>query len=448
MNSLYLYFFKQYKNTWKNLSLRIRIEIIILFVIYFSFFTTRLINIFVNQVSNSNSTPFGLSQIILHGFIFLLSLSLPFIHIHLVPKQKGLIYFRTLPLNRINTFWLLFFLHFKYQVIGFVILLPLIIAFIATAGVLHAVFFFICSLLYLTILILFTSDLSNDSAQKWVTFTKYFVTIFFVFSVYFLVYFFSDYYFLFDPVFLLGAIVLLSLRWNKIWMKWDNYMGKSVFDSSQLKIKNRWISYDNFNIMPFRKTTSLFAKEILNYLRNRKFIRLQIIYLIIYLLIMFVLHLKVPDNFVLISSFLSMFFIWLHFSLQFNEKYVKADSAVFMKTLPFRYHQLWMAKFFNEFLFVIILIFFLMTVFFIKGFMILEIFQSLLVILIFSLIVLATIINFKIIFFNRPRFAGYAYHFFIVFVSVMSYKYYLVGPIIALILLTYFTYYSYREFAR
>ena len=69
-------------------------------------------------------------------------------------------------------------------------------------------------------------------------------------------------------------------------------------------------------------------------------------------------------------------------------------------------------------------------------------------ILLFSLIVLAAIINFKIIFFDRPRFGGYAFHLFIIFISVMSVNYLLVGPVIALMLLIYFTYYSYREFAR
>ena len=448
MSSLYLYFIKQYKNTWTNLSLRIRIEIVILFIIYFTFFTTRLTILFNDQLTNFNSTPFGLSQFLLHSFVFLISFSVPFIHLNLVPKQKGLVYYRTLPLNKLNSFWLLYFLHFKYQIVGFIVILPVFIALLATAGIVYSVYFFVFLLSYQTIMILFISDLSVGSNRKGPILLKYFFAIFFIITIFFLLYFLTNYYFVFDPIFLLCAIIVLTRRWKKFWINWDNYIGKKDFDSKHQKRKSRWLSYSDFNNLPIGNIKPLFAKEFLNYLRNRKFIRLQIISIIIFFLILIVMHFKVSSNFVLYSTLFTILFIWQHFSIQFNEKYVKAESAYFIKTLPFKYHQLWMAKFINELIFVFIPILFLMVLYFINGFMISEIFQSLSVILIFSLVVLATIINFKIIFFDRPRFAGYAYHFFIAFVAVMSYNYYLVGPIIAMILLTYFTFYSYREFAR
>jgi hypothetical protein len=448
LSSLYLYFFKQYKNTWKNLVLRIRIEIFILFIIYFSFFATRLIKLFNDQLSNFNSTPFGLSQFLLHGLILLISFSVPFIHLNLLPKQKSLVYYRTLPLNKTNTFWLLFFLHFKYQIVAFIVMLPVFIALLATVGIVHSFYFFVSLLFYQTIMILFISELAVSSNRKHWILLKYFFSILLIFTIYFLLYFLTEYYFAFDPIFLICAIIVLTHRYKNLWINWDNYIGITGLDTIKQKIKTKWLIYSDFYKLPLGKIKPIFAKEFLNYLRNRKFIRLQIISIIIFLSILFVLHLNVQNNFVLYSSFITILFIWQHFTLQFNEKYIKADSAFFMKALPFKYHQLWIAKFINEFIFVFTVILFLMIFYFIKGFVISEILQSLLMVLIFSLIVLATIINFKIIFFDRPRFAGYAYHFFIVFIAVMSYNYYLVGPIIALILLTYFTYYSYREFAR
>ena len=142
MNSLYLYFFKQYKNTWKNLSLRIRIEILILFIVYFTFFTTRLIKLINEQLNNPGTTEMGLVQFILHSFIFLISISFPFIHLNLIPRQKGMVYYRSLPLNKWDTFWLIFFLHFKYQLIGLIIILPFFIAFLASVNIFLSVYYF------------------------------------------------------------------------------------------------------------------------------------------------------------------------------------------------------------------------------------------------------------------------------------------------------------------
>jgi hypothetical protein len=236
--------------------------------------------------------------------------------------------------------------------------------------------------------------------------------------------------------------------WENNWKKWDDYLKITIVNSTQQKKSIRFLQYADFIKLPFQKISPLVAKEILNYIRNRKFIRMQIFSLLIYLLIILFLHINVHENFVLYSAILSIFFIWQHFSLQFNEKYIKADSSVFIKTLPIKYYQLWISKFICEFLFVLILVLFLALLYLLKGFQFAEMYQSLFAILLFSLIVLATIINFKIIFFDRPRFAGYAYHFFIIFIVVMSINYYLVGPAIAFILLIYFTLYSYRGYVR
>ena len=218
--------------------------------------------------------------------------------------------------------------------------------------------------------------------------------------------------------------------------------------SGQKRNQPGFLAYSTFNKISFPKLTPLLAKEILNYLRNRKYIRIQIISFIIYVIILFFLNIKLQENYIIYSSAITFIFIWHHFSFQFNEKYVKADSAVFIKTLPFKYYQLWITKFISEFIFVLILLLFLTVYYLFVGIQFIDIYQSLLVILLFSVIVLAAIINFKIIFFDRPRFAGYAYHFFIIFITVMSINYYLVGPIIATALLIYFTFYSYREFTR
>jgi len=448
LSSLYLYFFKQYKNIWKNLSLRIRIEIFILFIIYFTFFTTRLTNLINEQLSNPVTTEFGLVQFVLHSLIFLISISIPFIHLNLVPKQAGITCFRSLPLNRLNTFWLLIFLHFKYQILGLVVMVPIYIAMLVSMNIFLSIYFFVSIILFQIIFILFISIFSIQSYSKTSVVLKYYILILTLFFSYFLMYFYTDYYFLYDPIFFLVSLVYLIPKWNSRYTNWDRFVKSSQRKAGQIRNQLGLFSYAVFKNFPFQRITPLLAKEILNYLRNRKYIRIQIILFIIYVLILFFLNIKLQEDFILYSSAISIIFIWKHFSIQFNEKYIKADSAVFIKTLPFKFYQLWIAKFISEFLFVIILVMFLTIFYLFAGFHFADIYQLLFVILLFSLIVVTTIINFKIIFFDRPRFAGYAYHFFIIFILVMSINYYLVGPIIAIALLIYFSIYSYREFAR
>jgi hypothetical protein len=448
LSSLYLYFLKQYKNTWKSLSLRIRIEIIILFIVYFTFFTTRLIQIINEQLSDPNISSFGLNQFILHVLIFLLSFTIPFIHLNLLPKQKGLVYYRTLPLNKLNTFWLVFLLHYKYQLIGLLIILPVFISSLFTLNTILSFYFIFGIILYQTIFILYISDFAMQTKNTFIPFFKYFSLFLIVFGVYFSMYFYTDYYFLFDVVFFTASLIYLIPRWKSNCFNWDSYIKITKGKSKSKNNKSRLISYSLIQKFPISKISPLLAKEMLNYLRNRKYIRIQIISLILFTCLLLILHFKVEENFVIYSSAVTILFIWQHFSLQFNEKYIKAESAVFIKTLPFKYYQIWLAKFISEFLFIFILLLFLTILYLLMGLLITEIYQSLFVIIIFSLLVFATIINFKLIFFDRPRFAGYAYHFFIIFVAVMSINYYLVGPIITSILLIYFTFYSYREFAR
>ena len=55
--------------------------------------------------------------------------------------------------------------------------------------------------------------------------------------------------------------------------------------------------------------------------------------------------------------------------------------------------------------------------------------------LLFSLLVLTTMINFQLLFYDNPRLAGYAYHFTVLFFTVMSINYRFVGPVITLFMM-------------
>ena len=83
---------------------------------------------------------------------------------------------------------------------------------------------------------------------------------------------------------------------------------------------------------------------------------------------------------------------------------------------------------------------------FISGFNLNEQLNMVLLMLPFSMLVLSIMLNFQIMFYDDPRLAGYAYHFTIIFLLIMTINFRLVGPLISIILLTFYFYKSYRYF--
>jgi hypothetical protein len=61
-------------------------------------------------------------------------------------------------------------------------------------------------------------------------------------------------------------------------------------------------------------------------------------------------------------------------------------------------------------------------------------------------IILFSMLNVKIMFFDNARLAGYAYHFSIIFFGIMIFNYRLAGPVITLIVLIYFLYKNVKYF--
>ena len=121
MNFISKYFFLQAINFWKDLSFRLRLEIVILIIIYFTYFTSRMINYSNELLMDPEATAGGLVYFTLHIFVLIISITIPFIHLYLIPKQKNLAIFRTIPLDIKNSFLLLLLYHLKYQLIGFMI---------------------------------------------------------------------------------------------------------------------------------------------------------------------------------------------------------------------------------------------------------------------------------------------------------------------------------------
>lgn len=448
MSYLHTYFIKQSLNYWRNLSLRVRIEILILLFIYFVFFASRLTGYFNDLLNTSSSTPAGLSSFLLHAVILLLSISIPLIHLYLVPKQKSLSVFRCLPLSGTNSFLLLLIYHFKYQLIGMVVILPVFTALIFSAGILYSAYFLIGVFLYIVIFIAAALYFTSRNNKVLRMIYKYFLAIILFNVIFSIVYVQTNFFVLFDLLLIPVSIMVIFSWWRKNWQNWDRFVEKfPVTTVSSTPVGNQLNYFRLKRFMP-QSIYPIFAKEFFNYLRNRRYIRRQIFSLLIFAIALGYLTTNLSDNFEFYTIVLTGIVIWQHYALQFNEKYVKSDSHHFMKTLPFKYLQIWTAKFINEYVYLVFIQIILLFVLLYRGLSFNEMIHIFGLINLFAFVILFMMINFKILFFDQPRMAGYAYHFFVVFTAVMSFNFYLVGPIITLTLMIYFFIKSYREFAK
>ncbi|MEE9118459.1 MAG: hypothetical protein V3U02_07685, partial [Calditrichia bacterium] len=117
MNAILKYHVLQIFNYWDHLKFRIRAEIIILFVIFYSFFTDKLVFYF-NQILDQQDTSLtGLSTIVLHLLMLIVILSTPFIYFNLFPRQKGLTNLSLYPLKKSEALTALMIYFVKYQIV-------------------------------------------------------------------------------------------------------------------------------------------------------------------------------------------------------------------------------------------------------------------------------------------------------------------------------------------
>ena len=145
-------------------------------------------------------------------------------------------------------------------------------------------------------------------------------------------------------------------------------------------------------------------------------------------------------------AIISCLLIWLHYSNSFNEKYVVADPEWLIRTLPIRFRHLFLAKYLAEIAFVVLLVLtdLLVLQFTATGFVVQL--YTLLFILAFAHLVLFTMLNFQIMFYDNTRLAAYAYHFALIFIVIMILNYRLVGPVVAVCLLIFFLYKNVKYF--
>lgn len=448
MNAILKYHVLQIFNYWDHLKFRIRAEIIILFVIFYSFFTDKLVFYF-NQILDQQDTSLtGLSTIVLHLLMLIVILSTPFIYFNLFPRQKGLTNLSLYPLKKSEALTALMIYFVKYQIVIILIATPVFTALTLSTGPLMLLYilFLSCSSLFhsaLLVLILASKYLSRSRI-----FFQYFLYFFLYFGSFAIVYW-KTYLFFYYTILVIfcGWIVLLRF-WNARWQSWDQILNRYrpvVQKSTQNMSK---LTYFQFPSTVPKTLRPLFIKEILSHIRNKNYMRLKIISLFIYLIIMILVDIFYHEYFTTVISLLTILLIWEHYSNQFNEKYVMKESRFFIKVLPIKFYQYSLSKFFSEFLYIALILFVVLILTLIHGTALFKILNILGIITIFSLFVLYIITLIRVIFYDNPRVAGYAYHFLIIFTIVMSFNFYLVGPIVTLFIIIYLHFISNRQFAR
>ena len=448
MNVILKCHLQQLHNFWRHLKLRIRIEIIILFVIFYSFFTDKLVLFFNELLLQPGITPLGISNIFIHTLLIIVVATTPFIYFNLFPRQKGLLIFSTQPMSPSDTLTAIMIYFFKYEIIMILISLPVFTALaISTGGLpfLYAVFIFVAFPLYSVFI---THSLATKKGSKRSALALYFLVVVLYFIVFFILYWHTD----ISPYFSLFLVISTGLICRKFWesslLSLDAIVYRFRPRLDQLAQKLSKLTYFNFPAIIPRAIRPLFIKDLLSYIRNKNYMRLKIISLLIYVLLLIIINIYYDQNFATAVSLLTFLFIWEHYSHQFNEKYVVKESRIFLKVLPLRYYQLSLAKFLSEFLFILVILMVVLVMTLIHGISWFKILNLLSGITLFSIFILYIITIIRIIFFDNPRFAGYAYHFLIIFTLVMIYNFYLVGPVITLLIIIYLNYISYRQFEK
>ena len=421
-----------------------KIEIILLVGLIYIVTISKIYKLYTDWLTNDWVTSFGLANLITNFFIVSLFLSGPFILLYLLPRQSGLQSFYSKPLSIKQLFQLIGYFYIKYQVITIILYLIFLSALFGVNWFAALASMGLISTFSLIIFVLQFKLFINRKSNFY-----FLMILFMIFILYIAIYSISYWYlnipWIFDCILLLTTGFIL---WRIL--PQENTMHLEII----FPRKSSWQKNHNSGSMDFAKIPqflpakfqALFNKELLGLWRNPSYQRLKWITFISYILLMVAIVLSQLENKDVFITLLTGLIIWLHYSNYFNEKYVQPEPDWYFHTVPFHFRHLWLSKFLVEFLFISVLLAGFWIMLFISGFNLIEQLNMFLLMLVYSIVVLAIMLNFQIMFYDDPRLAGYAYHFTILFLLIMIVNYRLVGPLISIILLTFYFYKSYRYF--
>ncbi|MEJ2543116.1 MAG: hypothetical protein P8Y99_03530 [Calditrichaceae bacterium] len=435
---------RQPLNSWRSIGWLHRIESILLVGLIYIVTIGKIHRQYLDWLNYDWITQFGLTSLMTNIFSVSFFLSGPFILLYMLPRQSGLHPFYSIPLSSKQLFQLIGYYYFKYQLITTIIYLVFLSAlfginWLASIASLAMMLAF-SLIIYISQFKLFIHRKSNS----------YFISLLLMISILYIVIYLVFFWYLNMP-WIIALLILMAtglILWKQ-WPKENTIHLEIIFPKKSSWRANHKTSRMDFKKMPKflpAKLQALFNKELLGLWRNPSYRRLKWITIISYVILMILILLSQIENKDLIMTLLTGLIIWLHYSNYFNEKYVQPEPDWYFYTVPFRFHHLWLSKFLVEFMFIIIILASFWIMLTIAGFNLNEQIYIILLMLSFSIVVLSIMLNFQIMFYDDPRLAGYAYHFTIIFLLIMTVNYRLVGPLISIILLSFYFYKSYRYF--
>ncbi len=250
----------------------------------------------------------------------------------------------------------------------------------------------------------------------------------------------------YDLLIVAALSFILRHIWRFHWHTWDQIIQRfsSLLEQSEKELTG--IHYSNLSFIRPKAIRPLYIKDFLSQFRNKHYIRLKIVSLLLLISALLIVEIFFEESFLPALSILSLILIWEHYSHQFNEKYSGREPRYFYKVLPIRFYQVILAKFMSEFLYILIITLILFVFLAIHQISLLNIFIFTGMVLIISAFILYLMILVRTLFYDNPRFAGYAYHLMLIFTIVMIINFHLVGPIVTIGILIYLNIKSYRQF--
>jgi hypothetical protein len=448
MNAILKYHIRQLLNYWYHLRFRIRLELFILFIIFYIFFTDKLTHLFTQLLAQADTSLTGLTTLVLHFLLVIIFITTPFIYFNLFPKQRGLSTLSLFPLKKSEALTLQLVYFFKYHVLLFLIALPILTALILSTGlqyIFYVVFYSFSSLMLSAILILL---LASKYHKRIGVLFRYFLFLMLYILIFAVMYWFTNAYFYTMILVILAALTIAFRVWEQHSQDWDQILNRNrpvAHKSNQTLSK---LTYFNFPRLIPKSLRPFLIKEFLSHLRNKNYMRLKIFSLAVYLSLLIVIATFYFEYYTSAISILTILLIWEHYSHQFNEKYVLKESRFYIRALPITYLQYSLSKFLSEFLYIILILILILILTVLYDIEVIKIVNVLGIVTLFSVFVLYLITMIRVLFYDNPRMAGYAYHFLIIFSMVMIFNFHLVGPIITIFVILYIQFISYRQFTR
>ncbi|NOX87657.1 MAG: hypothetical protein GXO77_01435 [Calditrichaeota bacterium] len=430
---------RQPLNAWRQLSLLNRLQLLFLVAVVYVYAITRLNPVF-EALAENRLNPLDLSLVINGAFTLYFLISAPWILTRLIPKQSALSEFYMLPLSSGELLTILGYYTHKYWLPAWLLYLPIGVA-VSLVNPLIGLF---------GALLLIALDIAAFTLT---------VALFYRFKNRKSFYFFS----------LLAAALFLLISWIFYWNRFSLLLVDLLFltgcligslfifkrfspspeELYPLTAKEHQLKTPKFFSLSKSGVISvLFGKEMLNLWRNPSYRKNKLLLFTLLVLSGVAVFRFYPNRAVEVFTLILFGLIWWHYSNFFSRRYVYSEPEWYFRMLTIPFWLFVLSRFLVEFLFVLILLTGYSIILWFGGIGITEHWQLLLFLMLSSGVILLTMISFQIIFFDDPRLAGYAYHFSLIFFTVMILNYYFLGPLITVLFLLFFFYKSYRFLKR